>query len=288
MKYTNLKILTFDVEEWYHILDNESTKTVKQWDNYEIRIHENVERILTLLEKKNQKATFFCLGWIAKKFPEIVRVIDRSGNEIGTHTMMHQLVYEQNKQEFKKDLQESIKTIQDITGKEVKYFRAPGFSIREDSSWAFDIIAESGIKVDCSIFPTNRAHGGFPSYTSPSPSIILYKGKEIKEFPINYVNILGKQVVFSGGGYFRLFPYWLIKMWTDDSGYVMSYLHPRDFDSEQPVIKGLSTFRYFKAYVGLSGAIDKLDKWIDEFRFVDLKSALELVDWATVPVVRVE
>ena len=288
MKYTNLKILTFDVEEWYHILDNESTKTVKQWDNYEIRIHKNVERILTLLDKKNQKATFFCLGWIAKKFPEIVRDIDRSGNEIGTHTMMHQLVYEQKKQEFKKDLQESIKTIQDITGKEVKYFRAPGFSIREDSSWAFDIIAESGINVDCSIFPTNRAHGGFPSYTSPSPSIILYKGKEIKEFPINYVNILGKQVVFSGGGYFRLFPYWLIKMWTDDSGYVMSYLHPRDFDSEQPVIKGLSTFRYFKSYVGLSGAIDKLEKWIDEFRFVDLKTALELVDWATVPVVRVE
>jgi peptidoglycan-N-acetylglucosamine deacetylase len=280
-----INILTFDIEEWFHLLDNESTKTVNEWKNYEVRIHANMERIFTILEKTNTKATFFCLGWIVETYPQIIKEIVARGYEIGTHTRMHQLIYEQSPIEFLNDLQHSVKTLEDLTGKKVKYFRAPGFSIREDNKWAFEIMASQGIEVDCSIFPAPRAHGGFPSYKQPVPSILKYNGIELKEFPVNFKTILGKPVIFSGGGYFRLFPYPLIKRWTNESSYIMTYLHPRDFDADQPVIKELSLPRKFKSYVGIIGAFDKLDHWLSDFKFVDLGTAIKNINWNEVPVV---
>ena len=223
------------------------------------------------------------LGWIAETYPEIVRQIVDQGYEIGSHTRMHQLVYEQKPEDFKKDVEYSIKTLEDISGYKVKYFRAPGFSIREDSKWAFEILAELGIEVDSSIFPGPRAHGGFPSYKSPGPSILKYKGIKIKEFPINYITLWGNSIIFSGGGYFRLFPYILIKFWTTNSDYVMTYLHPRDFDATQPVINDLSMLRKFKSYVGLRNSENKLQRWITNFEFIDMASAIQKIDWATVP-----
>lgn len=282
-----MNILTFDIEEWFHILDNDSTKTINEWKKYESRIHDNTERILTLLKQKNLKATFFCLGWIAETYPDIIkRIVDR-GFEIGSHTRMHQLIYEQTREEFVRDLEYSIKTLEDISGKKVKYFRAPGFSIREDNKWAFEVIAEQGIEVDCSVFPTSRAHGGFPSYQNPVPSLIKYNGIILKELPINFSTIAGKPVIFSGGGYFRLFPYLLIKHWTKQSDYVMSYLHPRDFDPDQPVIQELSVFRKFKSYVGLKGATKKLEHWLSDFEFIDAGTAINQIDWNNVPVVNI-
>jgi polysaccharide deacetylase family protein (PEP-CTERM system associated) len=280
-----MNILTFDIEEWFHILDNESTKTINEWKNYEVRIHKNMERIFSILDKTNQKATFFCLGWIAETYPEIIKEIVARGYEIGTHTSMHQLIYEQTPKEFAKDLEHSVKTLEDLTGQKVKYFRAPGFSITEDNKWAFEIMAAQGIEVDSSVFPAPRAHGGLPSYKQPVPSILKYNGIELKELPINYTSILGKSIIFSGGGYFRLFPYPLLKHWSKQSDYVMSYLHPRDFDAEQPVIKELSLPRKFKSYVGLKGATAKLEKWITDFDFIDIATAVNQIDWKNVPVV---
>lgn len=282
-----MNILTFDIEEWFHLLDNESTKTIKEWKNYEVRIHTNMERIFSILEKHNLKATFFCLGWIAETYPEVIREIVSRGYEVGSHTRMHQLVYEQSPAEFAKDLDHSVKTLEDISGQKVKYFRAPGFSIREDNKWAFELLVSHGIEVDCSVFPAARSHGGFPSYTSPVPSIINYNGIELKEFPISYTKIMGMPVIFSGGGYFRLFPYNLIKKWTSESAYVMSYLHPRDFDAEQPVIKELSLTRRFKSYVGLKGAKEKLENWLTDFEFLDVDTAVKTINWTEVPVVKI-
>ena len=280
-----MNILTFDIEEWFHILDNESTKTINEWKNYEVRIHQNMERIFSILDKTSSKATFFVLGWIAETYPEIIKEIVTRGYEIGTHTSMHQLIYEQTPKEFAKDLEHSVKTLEDLTGQKVKYFRAPGFSITEDNKWAFEIMAAQGIEVDSSVFPAPRAHGGLPSYKQPVPSIIKYNGIELKELPINYTSILGKSIIFSGGGYFRLFPYPLLKHWSKQSDYVMSYLHPRDFDAEQPVIKELSLPRKFKSYVGLKGATAKLEKWITDFDFIDIATAVNQIDWKNVPVV---
>lgn len=282
-----MNILTFDIEEWFHLLDNESTKTAKEWKNYDSRIHENMERIFMMLEKHNQKATFFCLGWIAETYPEVIRDIVARGYEVGTHTRMHQLVYEQTPKEFNNDVEFSVKTLEDITGQKVIYFRAPGFSIREDNKWAFEVLVKNGIEVDSSVFPAPRAHGGLPTYTEPVPSLLKYNGIELKELPINYHNVLGLPVIFSGGGYFRLFSYNLIKRWTSQSGYVMSYLHPRDFDAAQPMIKKLPILRRLKAYVGLRGATKKLDNWLTDFDFVDVKTAVTQIDWERVPIVQI-
>jgi peptidoglycan-N-acetylglucosamine deacetylase len=278
-------LLTFDIEEWFHILDNPSTKTANEWKNYEVRIHENIERIFNILEQTNTKATFFCLGWVAETYPEIIKEIAARGYEIGTHTHMHQLIYEQSPAEFSNDLEQSIKALEDLIGKKIIYFRSPGFSIREDNKWAFEVLSSHGIEIDSSIFPAHRAHGGFPSYKEPAPSIIKYNGVEVKELPINYTSILGNPVIFSSGGYFRLFPYWLIKKWTKESDYVMSYFHPRDFDPEQPMIEGLPLIRKFKSYVGLKGAAAKLEKLLRDFKFIDIGTAAKQIDWEKVPVV---
>ena len=282
-----MNILTFDIEEWFHLLDNESTKTSKEWKNYEVRIHQNMERILTFLKETNQKATFFCLGWIAETYPEVIREIVDRGYEIGSHGRMHQLVYEQSTAEFANDLEYSIKTLEDISGQKVKYFRAPGFSIGEQNKWAFEIIAAQGIEVDCSVFPATRTHGGFPNFKQPVPCRLRYQGIELKEFPISYHTVMGKPVIFTGGGYFRIFPYPLIRKWTEESEYIMSYFHPRDFDAQQPVIRGLSMWRRYKTYVGLSSSNQKLKNWITDFRFTDIGTAKETIHWGNVPMVEI-
>lgn len=281
-----MRILTFDIEEWFHILDNDSTKTFKEWSNYETRIHSNMDKIFNLLDKSNQKATFFVVGWIAEKYPEVVKKINACGYEIGSHTYMHQLMYEQNRKEVKKDLRKSISVLESITGKKVTSFRAPGFSITEKNKWVFEILAENGITHDSSIFPAGRAHGGFPSYSIAEPSLIKINGHTIKEFPINTATILGKKWIYSGGGYFRLTPYNLIKYWSESSEYIMTYFHPRDFDPEQPRLRGLSVLRQFKSYVGLNKCMSKLIRWMGQFEFIDLNEADKKINWKKRPVIK--
>lgn len=277
-----MNILTFDIEEWFHILDNDSTRTEKEWSNFEYRLDSNMDRIFELLERKNQKATFFCLGWVAREFPHILKKIDSYGYEIATHSDKHQLAYEQNKTEFNNDLELSIKSIEDCTGVKVTSYRAPGFSIKEENKWVFEELVNQGIKIDCSVFPSKRSHGGFESYGNAEPSIIDINGSKLKEFPINLYPILNKNLIFSGGGYFRLLPYPIIKNMMKNSDYVMTYFHPRDFDSSQPIIEELSKFRKFKSYYGLNSSFAKLEKLITDFDFIDISDANKLVDWENV------
>ncbi|SHO80626.1 Polysaccharide deacetylase [hydrothermal vent metagenome] len=270
-----MNILTFDIEEWFHILDNDSTRGAKEWSSYEYRLSVNMDRIFKLLEAKNQKATFFCLGWVAQKYPQIIKQIDNYGYEIATHSNMHQLVYEQKREEFREDLNSSIQSLEDIIGKKIITYRAPGFSITENTKWAFEEIIEAGIIRDSSIFPANRSHGGFATYGESNPSIIDINGKKLKEFPIT----LYKNIIFSGGGYFRLLPYPIIKYLFKNSPTVMTYFHPRDFDATQPIIEDLSPFRKFKSYYGLKGAFNKLERLLDDFDFVDIEDATNMIDW---------
>lgn len=278
-----MRILTFDVEEWFHLLDNDSTRSEEQWKRYEVRIFDNMERVFRILEDTHTKATFFIIGWIAKTYPQLVREI-ASRYQIGSHTMNHQLVWQQSPAAFREDVASSVHLLEDITGQKVELFRAPGFSIRETEAWAFEILHELGIRMDCSVFPAHHAHGGMPSYTSHGPSIIVAGSAEIKEFPITYRTIQGKHFVFSGGGYFRFFPYSLIRRWTHASdAYLMSYIHPRDLDATQPMIPELNALRRFKSYYGLKGAEAKLRQWLTEFRFVDIATADAMIDWQHMP-----
>lgn len=277
-------ILTFDVEEWFHLLDNDSTRSEAEWVRYPARIYENMERIFRILDDTDTKATFFVIGWIARAYPDLVRRIAEK-YEIGSHTMSHQLVWQQNRMAFKEDVSSSIKLLEDITGKLVRYFRAPGFSIRNSEAWAFEVIRECGVEVDCSVFPVHHAHGGIPSYGKAVPSIISHEGVRIKEFPICTKEIGGRYIIFSGGGYFRLFPYWLIRKWAvEKSEYMISYIHPRDLDAGQPMIRELPWSRRF-SYVGLKGAEGKLRRLLTDFPFMDLAAADRLVDWGGAPVI---
>jgi peptidoglycan-N-acetylglucosamine deacetylase len=278
-----MKILTFDIEEWFHILDNKKTNSVSEWNNFDSRIQLGMDIIYDLLDKSNSSATFFVVGWMAEKCPEIIRGISDRGYEIASHTHLHQLAYTQDRKTFNDDVEKSIKTLEDCTGKKITSFRAPGFSITENNKWAFEVLHELGITNDSSVFPAGRAHGGLPSYNVALPSIIEYNGVKLKEFPINTHTILGKPFIFSGGGYFRMLPYKIIENWTNQSNYVMTYFHPRDFDSNQPIVPGLSLSRRFKSYVGINSCKFKLERWLNDFDFIDLNQADQSINWNHVP-----
>lgn len=280
-----MNILTFDVEEWFHILDHDSVKSPKEWNSLEYRLDKNLDKIVSYLQEKDQKATFFVLGWVAKKYPEIVKKLDSLGYELATHSHTHQLAYEQTRSEYSEDLNLSIKTIEDISGKKVRIYRVPGFSIVDENKWAFEEIAKAGIEIDCSVFPASRSHGGFCEYDHSLPSVIHINNYKLKEFPINTFSFFNKEVIFSGGGYFRVFPYFCLKYLTNRSEYVMTYFHPRDFDKDVPVPEGLSSFRKWKLKVGLNSSFKKFKRYIDEFEFVDIDEAYKKIEWDRVKVV---
>jgi peptidoglycan-N-acetylglucosamine deacetylase len=274
-----MNILTFDIEEWFHcdFISESST-----WINYEVRIHSATDLILTTLEERKIKGTFFILGWIAERYPEVIKKINSSGHEIACHSYLHKLVHQMDFKSFKQDTEYSLKLLEDIIGRKIDTYRAPGFSITENNTWAFEILTELGIKNDCSVFPANHDYGGFPSFGECSPSIIDINGCQLKEFPMNSIALLNKHIVFSGGGYFRIIPYYLIQYWTQKSDYVMSYFHPRDFDFNQPRLFHLPLFRRFKSYVGLKSAFPKFLKWITDFPVMSLGDASKQIDWSEV------
>ena len=271
-----MNILTFDIEDWYNV---DFITQDFMWGKYEVRIYENVDRILDRLDKNNIKATFFCLGWMAENHPIVLRRICNMGHHIGCHSYQHQLSFRFTPEEFKTDTEKAKKLIEDIIGKEVNAFRAPGFSITRNNIWALEILIQLGFSYDCSLFPANHDYGGYPDYGKACPSLLKLPNGFIKEFPINVHRFYGKNIVFSGGGYFRLFPYWLIKKWSKESSYLMTYFHPRDFDPEQPIFESQKGIRKFKSYVGLKRSFMKFDKYLNDFEFIDIETADNKINW---------
>lgn len=281
-----MNILTFDIEDWYNcdfISDDFA------WDKYEVRIYQGVERILEELEKRGQKGTFFCLGWLAEKHPGVIRSIQKQGHHIGCHSYQHELSFRFDKEAFVQDTLKAKHLIEEVTGEEVNAFRAPGFSITKNNTWALRCLAEIGFKYDCSMFPAPHDYGGMPSYGDGVPKRIdVGDGMLIKEFPINIHTVLGKHIVFSGGGFFRLFPYWLINRWGRQCDYMMTYFHPRDFDTGQPVIKTLPAMRRFKSYVGIKGAFSKFQRLLNHYEFLNVEQADRIIEWGSTPVIKLE
>jgi len=278
-----MNILTIDIEDWFHLLDFAGTKEEKNWLSFESRLETNLYNLLDLLANKKTPATFFCLGWIASKYPHLIKEVSRRGYEIGSHSNMHGLIYEMTEKEFSNDLYISIDTIEQLIGKKVIYYRAPGFSIKRNNLWAIDILTQQGIIADSSIFPATRAHGGISGFYN-KPFTFHNKHSVLKELPISTSNIFFKNYAFSGGGYFRFFPYNLIKHYTLNSNYVMTYFHPRDFDTNQPIIKGLNPIKKFKAYFGLNSALQKFEYYITDFKFINISEAINQIDWKKQPI----
>lgn len=276
-----MNILTFDIEDWYNC---DFISGNFDWDKHEVRIYEGVRRILDELDRRKQKGTFFCLGWLAEKHPTIIKEIAERGHEIGCHSYQHELSHRFTPEQFIADTQKAKELIEGVIGKRIKIFRAPGFSITKNNTWALKALAEMGFEYDCSMFPAPHDYGGMPSYGDGKPKRIdVGDGNYIKEFPINIKQVAGKNIVFSGGGFFRLFPYWLIKQWAKDTEYMMTYFHPRDFDTGQPVVPGLPMMRRFKSYVGIKGAFSKFQRLLDDHHFVNVEQADQMIDWNKVP-----
>ena len=282
-----MNILTFDIEDWFHFLDHPSTEKMKDWGNFPSRLDQGIKRILRLLADTNSKATFFCLGWVAEKYPRLVQEIADEGHEIGSHSYAHQLVYQQTKHAFKEDLRRSIDVLEAVTGKKVVSYRAPGFSITKESQWAFDELVRSGIEIDCSVFAANRSHGGLPTLHNAVTPFNLEVGEgTLKCLPLNVVKVLNKNFVFSGGGYFRITPFWVSSILIENSDYVMTYFHPRDLDPDQPKLSDMSFLRSFKANVGLKGCENKLRKLITQFEFLTVGDCVTAINWDSVGSIR--
>lgn len=280
-----MRILTFDIEEWFHLLDHPDTAQPSSWTNFEPRLVENLNRILALLNRTNVKATFFCLGWVAERYPELIRAIVESGHEIGCHSYYHQLAYELTYDEFFIDTCRAKSILEDVSGKQVVAYRIPGFSLKDENQWVFKALIDAGFKYDCSVFSAARAHGGISALQMTSPgTVIIPDGRTIREFPLNTMSIFGMSIVFSGGGYFRLAPSSLLtRLFRNDRDYLMTYFHPRDFDPDQPVLHNLSPIRRFKSYVGLSGAEVKLERLLQKYDFQDLSGAAKKIAWDSAP-----
>jgi polysaccharide deacetylase family protein (PEP-CTERM system associated) len=241
---------------------------------------EYTKRVLDLISERDVRATFFILGWVAERHPQLVKCISAAGHEIATHSYWHRRVDTLTPDEFREDLQRSIDVLQDLTGKKVLGFRAPTFSITPGIEWAFDILHDVGLAYDASLFPGPRAHGGYPCpphahYFSHVPS-----GRPIAVLPMSGVLGSGSaSLPFSGGGYLRLLPRWLIRHGFDSherAGVpVVVYLHPRDFAPNGPRVP-MPIKRRFKSYVGLNSTEAKLRMLLDRYRFDTCASALGL------------
>jgi polysaccharide deacetylase family protein (PEP-CTERM system associated) len=260
---------TVDVECWFHAHNLAIPRS--QWDSQASRVSENVLRILDMLAAHGAKATFFVLGYVADRFPEVVRMIDIAGHEIGTHGYSHELVTAMGPYEFERDLDRSLNSLARITDQKIAGHRASNFSIVESSLWALDILARYGIEYDSSIFPAKRKRYGIPDYPHRMPHLIdLGGGRTIKEVPMSVARIAGRTVPMAGGGYLRLYPLGMtdrfISMRNRQGMPAMVYMHPWEIDTQQPRMAA-GALESFQHYVGLNGAARKLDRLLGGHAF---------------------
>jgi polysaccharide deacetylase family protein (PEP-CTERM system associated) len=288
-----MNILSFDIEEWYlekKYFGNHQAN-YKMFDSY-------LGHILDKLDERNFKGTFFCVGGMAIEFPQVVKKIEERGHEIGCHSFKHAWLNKMSKDEVYEDTRTAVDAIEQCIGKKVKSYRAPAFSIGQDNKWTFEILAKCGIERDASVFPAVRDFGGFPKFGEKVPTLVSYKDVKIKEFPICTTQILGKEVAYSGGGYFRFFPLCYVRKEMSKSDYNMTYFHIGDLIPESNGVMSKEDFevyfkipgtlknrflRYFKSNFGKKSAFDRLLKLIDTDDFVNIDQVDALIDWESAP-----
>ena len=267
-------LFSIDVEDWFHILDIPSAPRIDDWDRQPSRVENNFLKLLEILDLRNVKATCFFLGWIAEKYPHLVKKAVASGHEIASHGYAHKLIYELTPKEFLADAIKARKGLEDLTGQPVFGYRSSGFSVTEKTPWFFDSLIEAGYRYDSSVFPAARGHGGITS-DQLAPYRISENDDSLIEIPITVVRFLGRQTCFFGGGYLRFFPYRLIRSMAarviSEGRPVNFYVHPREIDPDHPRLP-MNRLRRFKSYVNLATTEPKIVSLINDFdwlRFCD-------------------
>lgn len=269
--------ITVDVEDYYQVSAFADTVRRDAWDSYESRVSENTRRLLDLFDQYDTKGTFFVLGCVAEREPDLVREIARRGHEIACHGFSHRLIYDQTPEVFRSETQRAKDFLEDLVQKSVKGYRAASYSITGKSLWALDILCELGFAYDSSIFPVRHDRYGVPGgerfpYLQESP-----KGKQIVEFPLSTWEIPGYRLPVAGGGYFRLFPYALtrtaFRAINREQQPFIFYLHPWEIDPEQPRLEG-GWFSRFRHYNNLDKCYGRLEKLLQDFRFTTAEAVL--------------
>lgn len=268
---------TVDVEDYYQVSAFETRVTRQRWDQYESRVETNTQRVLEVLDRHGVQGTFFVLGWVADRYPSLVKSIHSAGHELASHGYWHQLVYAQTPEEFSDDIRKSLDAIGSVIGRNVDAYRAPSFSIVQRSLWALDILTEHGIRVDSSIFPI----GGHDRYGMPGAP------REIHEIPTQHGSLLEfppsawqwqRLNVPVGGGYFRILPLSLtlkaIRQIRRAGLPAMFYIHPWELDPEQPRVHGVSLPSRLRHYTGLHRTASRLDKLLQTFPFSTVSQVL--------------
>jgi polysaccharide deacetylase family protein (PEP-CTERM system associated) len=265
-----INALSFDIEDWFHLVEIPAVGNPELWPTLSSIVERQTDLILELCATMKVRATFFVLGWVAKKYPQIARRIADSGHEVGTHSFWHRRVDQLTPDQFREDLRESIGLLEDQSGQKVAGFRAPSFSITPGTEWAFDVMREEGITYDASLFPAPRGHGGYPCKQEPHVFNRTPSGIGMPELPMSVMRVGPLKLAFSGGGYFRLLPLPLIDRgfgYMHNRGWpTVVYLHPRDFAPDCPRVP-MPLHRRFKSYIGLQTTMWKLRTTLLKYRF---------------------
>lgn len=290
-----MNILTFDIEEWYLEKAYFGAKESK-YAEYDRLLDDLLEK----LSSAGLKGTFFCVGKLATEFPAVLRKIDNAGHEVGCHSNTHQWLNKMTFAEAMEDTHAAVDALQQCIGKKVVSFRAPAFSIGSNNKWTFEVLADNGITCDASVFPASRDFGGFPEFSKMEPTMVRYNGVELHEYPIATAKVLGKDIAYSGGGYFRFFPYGFVEKEIMKASYSMTYFHLGDL---LPVISGVMSkeeyenyfnepgtakaryLRYVKTNLGVGKNKKKLFKLLNNLDFCNIADADLQIDWSKAPVV---
>ncbi|RJX40004.1 DUF3473 domain-containing protein [Paenibacillus pinisoli] len=261
-------IFTVDLEDWFCSPE----LSLADWKRYPFRLEKPTHLLLDMLDEKNAKGTFFVLGWIAEHKPGLVKEIHRRGHEIASHGYAHRLVYKQSRLEFKEDIRHSKTLLEQLTGSEVRGYRAPCFSMTE---WGLELLEEEGFNYDSSLMPHSFAgdSGGLGEYPNAGMSFPI-KGKLI-EYPLPVQRIGNLHIPWGGGGYYRLYPYELfrygVKSWLKRHDYFLFYIHPYDLDKEQPRIFRSTWSSSFRRYYGLGGTRRKIERMLTEYECTSIE-----------------
>lgn len=271
--------LTVDVEDYYQVEAFANVVRREDWTHWQPRVEKNTHRLLELFARRNVRSTFFILGWVAEQHPQLVRKIAAAGHEIACHSYQHQLIGTQTRPEFRADVRRAKALLEDLIGNEVVGYRAPTYSITQDTLWALDILVEEGFHYDSSIFPIRHDRYGIPG-AERHLHIIRRPAGEIAEFPPSTVRIAGMNVPMAGGGYFRLMPYpvfrWGLRRINDsDHQPAIFMVHAWEVDPEQPVIQG-TRLNIWRHRNNLRRTEARLERLLGDFRFAPVREVLQL------------
>lgn len=269
---------SIDVEDYFQVAALAPAIPRDTWPTREYRVEANTERILSLLAEKGIHGTFFILGWVAEKSPHLVKRIAAAGHEIACHGFSHQLIYTQSQSEFREETTRAKGFLENLLGQPVIGYRAASFSITGQSLWALDVLIDLGFEYDSSIFPIRHDRYGIPGASPEIGRITAPSQRTLVEFPMSAASFMGVQVPVSGGGYFRILPYWLTRMGLRQinrkAGRSFTfYLHPWEVDPGQPRVK-VSAFSTFRHYTNLHRCESRLRQVLTDFSFSTMRDVL--------------